>query len=54
MPLGHTWVNETQTYGAGPIKTIDTLQNGHTLKYGNFEFTVVALDQTGAYIKVKQ
>lgn len=41
-------------HGAGPIKTIDTLQNGQTLKYGNFEFTVVALDQTGAYIKVKQ
>ncbi len=46
----NSWIG----HGAGPIKTLGTLQNGQTLVYGNFEFTVLTLDQNGAYVKVKQ
>jgi len=40
-------------HGAGPMRTIGTLQNGQTLTHRNIELRVLALDQTGAYIRVK-
>lgn len=40
-------------HGAGPMKTIGTLQNGQTLTHRKLRFTVLDVDQTGAYIRIE-
>jgi hypothetical protein len=41
-------------HGAGPMKTIDTITLGGSLTYGGFEYTVLAADNSGIFVKVRR